>query len=129
MTESKTPMYCDAYGQPTTVENDKRMMWYSSRCTYWTDNWGKLARTGPGIPCCPKCGSVGYESAWDQFDRSSKRYDEKAAEGYYVFLQEVKEKCLGANVSVQKAFDEWRKDAKRQLDRSISKLVDEHKEQ
>lgn len=40
-------------------------LWYGAGCTYWTDEWDALASTGEGplggIPCCPRCGSVGYE--------------------------------------------------------------------
>lgn len=113
----------DAYGQPTTQDNANRLMWYSTRCTYWTDDWLKLKTSGPGIPVCPKCGSPGYQSHFNQWDKSARRYDEQAATGYYNFLQDVKEVCLGKSMS--EAFKEWQKDGKRQLDNSISKLVQE----
>jgi hypothetical protein len=113
----------DAYGQSTTQDNPNRQMWYSVRCTYWTDNWSKLKTTGPGIPVCPVCGSPGYQSDYNQFDKSAKRYNDQAMEGYYIFLQEVKERCLGK--SVQDAFKEWLNDGKRQMDMTINKLVTE----
>jgi hypothetical protein len=38
------------------------MIWYGL-CTYWTDDWSTLSRTGHGIPCCPFCGAVGFQAS------------------------------------------------------------------
>jgi hypothetical protein len=118
------PKYIDAYGQPTAADNPNRMMWYSARCTFWCDDWSLLKSTGPGIPCCPQCGCPGMQTEYAKWERSAKRYDEQAAEGYLTFLQEVKNKCLG-KLLMQRAFHEWLRNNRQSLDQAVSKFVQE----
>jgi hypothetical protein len=102
----------DVHGNKVSANNSNRMVWSSVRCTYWTDNWDNLKTIGAGIPVCPHCQSVGYESVYSSFDRSAKRHDENVSEGYYTFLQEMKEKCVqskdGKPIRVADAFRMWR---------------------
>lgn len=116
--------YIDAYGQPTGNSNPNRQMWYSVRCTFWTDDWGALKTVGPGIPVCPHCQSPGYQSDYTKWDKSARRYDEQAAEGYHTFLQEVKGKCLGPKVSIGQAYKNWCADGQKRLSHAVKQIVD-----
>lgn len=122
------PQYRDLQGRKTNATDSKRMVWSSARCTYWTDDWDKLKSFGPGIPCCPHCGSPGYESVYSSWERSVKRFDSEVREGYASFLQEIKEKCVqtkdGKILSVKEAFDIWLKDGKNSLNVAIKSLIE-----
>lgn len=64
------PQYLTLDGKRTIAEDPNRGVWYSSNCYYWTDDWSKLVKMGPGIPCCPVCKSPGFQSVAYQFLRS-----------------------------------------------------------
>lgn len=85
--------YRKANGTPTTKDDPERLMWYSARCTYWTDDWSQLLLAiGSRIPCCPNCGSVGYQGEMGPWLDSAEAYAE-ANPGYFQFLLEHKEVC------------------------------------
>ena len=98
-----------ADGTPTQRADPHRLLWYSTRCTYWTDDWPKLSSTGSrmmtlhgrsgpervdtgGIPCCPECGAVGFQAEAGGWLASAKAHDEKHP-GYYEWLLANKETC------------------------------------
>lgn len=105
-------LYLDIQGKPVDANDDTRLMWYSAKCSYWTDDWSKL---GYGIPSCPNCHSVGLHSLYKEWERSAKRYDNEVKEGYWIFLQEYKEKCAK---STKEAFALW-------LDTNGKKLLEQ----
>lgn len=88
------PRYMNEKGD-TTAEDPDRMLWYSARCTYWTDNWAKLITVGPGIPACPHCKSVGLQTTWAKWWEGAKAYEEQGPEHawYRKFLTDNKEYC------------------------------------
>lgn len=96
-------------GTPTDAEDPKRGIWYSAgqHCGYWTDDWSKLSRHTPGIPCCPHCGCVGMQTTardWlavpDLFLDTHPRYDE--------WLPQSKEQCGRASgISFMDAYRKW----------------------
>lgn len=87
--------YRKANGTPTTKDDPERLMWYSSRCTYWTDDWSKLSLSvGTNIPICPVCGCPGYQGEMGSWLESAKAYAE-ANPGYFQFLLAIKEVCKG----------------------------------
>lgn len=121
--------YRDLQGRKTNATDPNRMVWSSARCTFWTDDWDKLrAYNSTGIPCCPHCGSPGYESIYQSWKRSVERYDKEVREGFATFLQEMKEKCVQSMdkkpFSVKEAFEAWLKEGKNSLNVAISKLVE-----
>lgn len=105
----------------TNAKDPSRLLWYGPNCTYWTDDWDKMSaqsmpgapiltypggvkKPAPGIPCCPVCGSVGFQMEirdWDagiaRFMRENPGYD------YAKAIADVKEICTepGRN------FGEW----------------------
>ncbi len=88
------PTYIRTSGVATVQDDVERLVWYSARCTYWTDDWMLLGRSGKSqIPCCPRCGSVGLQVVYRLFDTNAKRYSEESSPGYYGFIQKYKEKC------------------------------------
>jgi len=92
-------------GTPTTSDDASRIMWYGT-CTYWTDDWDMLSKTDDGIPCCPKCGSVGFIIKYDKWHDGAIQFDEGINRGYLKFLMELKETCHG-NTNIM---DLWKKE-------------------
>lgn len=122
------PQYRDLQGRKTSATDSNRMVWSSARCTFWTDDWEKLrAYNSTGIPCCPHCGSPGYESVYASWKRSAERHDREVKEGYSTFLQEMKEKCIqndrGKPVAVKEAFELWKQQGTNGLNAAIKSLI------
>jgi hypothetical protein len=91
------PRYLTVNGHNANKDDPQRLVWYG-RCGYWTDDWGKLAKTAStiassGIPCCPKCGIVGMQCSAGDWESGAKEYDKKEP-GYLKFLNDSKENCL-----------------------------------
>lgn len=79
-------------GDPTTADDPKRGVWYSVSCTFWTDEWDKLALSGM-TPVCPHCGCVGFETTAQGF-AVSPEYEAKHI-GYEAELMTIKNtKCM-----------------------------------
>lgn len=82
--------------------NDEQEIWYGF-CTYWTDEWDSLSATEPvegeaishGIPCCPKCGSVGYQMTLLDWNEGIEKYEAEGHTGYAAFIEGLKEQCNG----------------------------------
>ena len=82
--------------------NDEQEIWYGF-CTYWTDDWDKLSATEPvegeaishGIPCCPECGSVGYQMTAQEWKEGVEKYEADGHTGYATFIEGLKEQCNG----------------------------------
>ena len=84
--------FLDYKGKTVDSNDPSRLIWYSSLCDYWTDDWDKLIKVGPGIPACPNCHSVGFQDvafSWfhgvEQFNRTNPGYSE--------FVKQHKEIC------------------------------------
>ena len=85
------PKYCTERGIIVTADNPDRTIWYG-QCGYWTDDWDLLKKVGPGIPCCPKCGTPGFIDSAINWLSGAEKYDEKEP-GYFKCLNASKEKC------------------------------------
>jgi len=48
------PSYKSFTDKPTTAEDPERMIVYSTRCSFWTDNWNNVAYVND-VPVCPGC--------------------------------------------------------------------------
>lgn len=92
------PMFLTAQGRPTTANQPDRLLWYSVKCSYWTDDFDKLTKMGPGIPCCPHCKSPGFQDEAGRWLDGAKKFDEKEP-GYSDFLNRMKEKCQTASIA------------------------------
>lgn len=90
--ETVSEIFAREDGTVTTSDDPARTMWYSARCGYWTDDWSKLIRVGPGIPACPKCKMVGMQSTMGDWLTGAHSYANENP-GYYEFLLAHKEKC------------------------------------
>jgi hypothetical protein len=80
----------DSYGKPIKSDDLDRIIWYSIKCTYWTDDWNKVAKVGPGIPCCPVCRSVGCQIPIVLWEEGIK----KQKPGYSDLVAKAKENCM-----------------------------------
>lgn len=87
------------------TEKDKEM-WYGF-CTYWTEDWDKLkflpanpefsSAIQGGVPCCPECGSPGFQMAVIEWNEGIKKFEAKCP-GYAKFIEELREVCHGKGV-------------------------------
>lgn len=90
----KVYKYLTEDGKDTTADDPNRLIWYAIHCGYWTDDWGKLAKIGPGIPCCPVCKCVGCSVEFKLWEYSSKAHDLSNNPGYHKFLMDNMAKCF-----------------------------------
>lgn len=97
----------DVNGKPVSADDPNRLLWYSAGCGYWTDDWDKLKRTGPGIPCCPRCKCVGMQIDAGKWEKGAKEFDANDP-GYEKFLNERKEKCLREFGGMMKCWKTWK---------------------
>lgn len=79
-------------GLACALDDPKRAVWYSARCTFWTDDWSRLALVGPGIPCCPHCKCPGMQTDWEDWMNGVEGYDAKNP-GYKSFIMGLLDKC------------------------------------
>jgi hypothetical protein len=98
-------------GEATTADDPHRGLWYGM-CTYWTDNWNALSKTGPGIPCCPHCKGVGFQTTAAKWFDGAKAYEDDNNAGYREFLAASKERCLGPSRLFGKIFKWWKDNGK-----------------
>lgn len=91
------------------------MIWYGF-CTYWTDDWDELSTVpqeddvgAPEIPCCPECGSVGFEIEDDEWWEGVQRV-EQDQRGYYSFIKALREHCHGKGISIGDLWEEYKKE-------------------
>jgi len=96
--------YLDESGDPVTSEDPYRTVWYSRDCGYWTDDWDKV-NVVEGIPCCPKCGCVGYQATAKQWEAGALLYQESHS-FYYEFVQRHKEVC-NPSISLITLYRRW----------------------
>lgn len=100
-------------------------IWYGF-CTFWTDDWGQLSSVAvkgspsgiggravgaidAGIPCCPECGSVGFEAEANEWWEGVQLL-EGSEPGYYKFLKGMKNTCHGKGVSLSDLWEERKKE-------------------
>lgn len=87
------PKYLTLAGKETTADDPKRLLWYSTRCFYWTDDWSKLKKFGSDIPCCPRCGIPGMQATAEEWNDSVLAYEMAGHPGYFALVFAGKEKC------------------------------------
>lgn len=89
------PPYQTADGKETTATDPRRLIFYGSgNCSFWTDNWTKVALAMGQIPVCPHCGQVGFQIEAGQWDKEAADYEAHDHPGYVEFLATTKEKCF-----------------------------------
>lgn len=89
----KKGKYIDVDGKPVPKGSARALVWYSATCSYWTDDWSKLALSGPGIPVCPHCQSPGYQDTVANFQRGAEQFQGAGNPGYVHFLIRRIEQC------------------------------------
>lgn len=105
-------MILDSMGKLVEKNDDDRIIWFSIHCSYWTDDFSKLKLTFPnGIPVCPNCKSLGFQTKYKDWERSAKRYESNDHPRYWEFILSIKEKCVtkmnGKPVSVKLVYKKW----------------------
>jgi len=78
--------------QGATVSSDTRIT-YGACCTWW-NSIQKTSSQSSGLPCCPHCGGVLFETEnEDEFWRGALEY-EKTEPGYTVMLRWMRGRCF-----------------------------------
>ncbi len=73
-------MYQRESGQRTTATDSNRMVWASTSCSYWTDNWLKLKYAtilGSRVPVCPVCHSPGLQCTAGDRDSAIAKWEQE----------------------------------------------------
>lgn len=91
-------------GKHTSHDDPNLAMWYGP-CGYWTDDWAKLTTFGPGIPCCPKCGSPGFQTTAKAWLSGATRFEGEGHPGYRAFVNWMKERCGGKEFDWFEAYE------------------------
>jgi len=77
-------------------------MVFYALCTFWTDDWSALGERD-GVPCCPECGSVGFEMDSGEWRVAVARYEADGHPGYTATVAFGKEKCFKDHGAVERA--------------------------
>tara|TARA_R100001143_G_C3357381_1_gene133296 strand:- start:1961 stop:2290 length:330 start_codon:yes stop_codon:yes gene_type:complete len=94
-------------GHATTADDPLRAVWFSSGCTFWTDDFSLLEIVN-GIPCCPKCGAPGFMCDAKNWALSAAEFADDGHEGYEELLDEFKATCGGPNSNLMKEYKEFK---------------------
>jgi hypothetical protein len=94
-------------GRITTADDPERGIFYTT-CGFWTDDWDKVSTTVvASIPCCPKCGLVGFQTTADEWFTGAKKYEDDNHPNYVEFIIESKEICSGPSFNYERAYQDW----------------------
>lgn len=81
-------------------------------CTFWSDDWKGMREqrvlnggAADSIPCCPFCGSVGFEIPKTKWLADAARYEAAGHPGYVAMVMWGKGRCF-PNYSMMEAA--WR---------------------
>lgn len=90
----------ESTGHPTHGADPGRMIFYvAGNCGFWTDDMDRLAHTAiGGIPCCPGCGAVGFQTTAKKWSDGAADYAESHP-GYVALLMDKKNKCARLEAS------------------------------
>ncbi len=82
-------------GNLTTADDPERGVWYGIEgCGFWTDDWLSLHALGEWrIPCCPYCGTPGFQTTRREWDEGVKRYTLDGHPDYPEVIAASFEKC------------------------------------
>lgn len=82
-------------GEETTADDPRRLVWYSARCGFYTDDWEALSKAFE-IPICPCCSSPGFMVGFERWEQSAVEYEKAEGHpGYPEFLKLNKAHCDG----------------------------------
>lgn len=102
--------YCTSQG-PTAADDPQRMIFYAI-CGFWADDWDKVARTGfdrTGIPCCPACRCVGFETTAAEWQHWVQAYEADGHFRYQEFLERYHHQCHRDEGAFEAAYKAWLK--------------------
>jgi len=87
------PIYITKHGQFTGPEDPDRLVWFSSSCTYWTDDWSTLAAKGARF-ICPRCRAIGLRTTYEDWVRKIEEFGDEII----AIIQTSEQQCHGENV-------------------------------
>lgn len=79
-------------GDAVSADDPQRGVWYGM-CTFWTDDWDKVADGRGGIPCCPVCGAPGMQATAKVWFSGAAKHQANGNPGYVNFVNQSKEQC------------------------------------
>lgn len=82
---------------------------FYGHCTFWTDDWELMRRAraerGSLIPCCPYCGSVGYEIDKQKWWAQARAHEANWHPGYVAMLEWGKNQCFPDYPALKAAYE------------------------
>lgn len=86
-------------------------VFYSMHCTFWTDDWSRVALAG--VPVCPGCGSVGFEADRAEYLSSARAWEDGTSPkapgvrhpGYVALLEWARNRCFRSLAALQAAYE------------------------
>lgn len=87
----------------TTADDPLRLIFFSTACGYWTDDWDKTKKRVIGSdshgelaePICPTCGTAGMQMTYAEWLRTDQLAEVDFGIPYYAILSEArKEMCF-----------------------------------
>jgi hypothetical protein len=65
---------------------------YGANCRWWDDK-RNVSTLPNGLPCCPHCNGVLFETDGKTWFEQAKEYEEKGHTGYVEHLHSIRGKC------------------------------------
>lgn len=97
-------------GDLVQADDPLRLVWYSTSCSFWTDDFDLLTKAGAtGIPCCPKCHCVGFQTTASAWEAGVRAYS-VGQPAYAKFIADHKNVCEGYGVLTTQL---WQKEKER----------------
>lgn len=95
-------------GMPTTADDPERGIWYSVKCSYWTDDWTKTKQhVHSPIPCCPVCLSPGFQTTAGAWEKGVAETEIANHPRYGEFIAAQKEHCAPGGCDLIKRYKEF----------------------
>jgi len=78
---------------------------YGAQCTWW-DGIREVGKSRSGLPCCPRCGGMLYETENEgNWFRGVDKHNE-ANHGYRAMVEWARGRCFKNYSELQKAYEE-----------------------
>jgi hypothetical protein len=91
------------------AKRDTRIV-YGANCVWW-DSIDKVAvkqvpgGRGPGLPCCPHCGSVLFETDEPDWFKGMDKYEADGHPGYRAMMEWSRGKCFRTMTALKTTYE------------------------
>jgi len=95
--------------RPASKRKRDQLIVYGANCVWW-DAIEKCATkktpemTGPGLPCCPHCGSVLFQVEETTWRRNVAKHEAGGNPGYRALMEWMRGKCFPTMTAARRAY-------------------------